>query len=114
MKGSENAALAENEHGAGWIGFTKEFGGVQCRGVKMPSRNSRDAEMLQADGEIFGSRRRVVGEEKKWSARRGERLHEIRRSGNQMILPVDHSIHVNEITRFHCKGFCQVLAIESH
>jgi hypothetical protein len=35
-------------------------------------------------------------------------LHKIRRSRNQMIFPVDHSIHVNEITRFHCKGYCHV------
>jgi len=54
-----------------------------------------NAKVLKSHGQIFGRGSRVVRKKKKWSPANAQCLDKFRRSRNQMILPVDHTIHVD-------------------
>ena len=83
------------------VSWTQKIRGVESGGVEMPRGKTLDAEVLEADRQVFGSGRGVVREEKKRRPGGGQCLHKVRRAGNQLILAVDDAVHVNQVTGFH-------------
>ena len=67
----------------------------------MPRGESVNSKMLEPHREIFGRGRRIVRQKKERRAGGEQPLNKIRRSRNEMILPVNHTVHVDQITCLH-------------
>ena len=101
VKRGEQSAFADDEHRAAGIGFAEEIRCVERGGIEMTRGQPVNAEMIQAHGEVFRRRRRVIGEKNKRCAGGVHGRHKIRRAGNQLVLPIDDAVHINEVAGFH-------------
>src|SRR5438105_14379480 len=60
-----------------------------------------NTQVLEPHRQVLGRWSRVVREEQKRRAADAQRLNEIRCAGNQLILSIDHTIHVDQIARLN-------------
>ena len=67
----------------------------------MPRGEARQAEMPETDRQILGRRRGVVGQEDKGSATGNQGGDKLLRARNELILPVKHTVHINQVSCFH-------------
>src|SRR3982751_5184755 len=57
--------------------------------------------MFQPDGQIFGSRGGIVREKEEGHSLGEQRFDKLRCTGNQVILAINHSVHVDQKTSSH-------------
>lgn len=67
----------------------------------MARRNSADAEMFHADRQVFRGWCGIIREKKKRRAGGNQGGNEFSRAIDQVIFPVNDSIHVDQISKFH-------------
>src|SRR3954471_23962200 len=76
----------------------------------MTRKEAANAEMFHPHNQIFGCGRRVVGEKEKRSSSGNQRIDKLSCAGNQMILAINDSVHIDQITSFHTtNGFLFVV-----
>ena len=100
MKGGQQPTFPKREHGAARMGLAEEIRGIDCGSIKIPWGNVRNAQMLQPDRQVFRCGRGIIREEEE----RDPGLHqcgdELGRPRDQTVLPVNDTVHVDQITCF--------------
>src|ERR1035438_3482337 len=67
----------------------------------MSRGEARQAEMPETNRKVLRRRRGVVGQENERSAEANQSLNKILRARDELILPVDHAIHVYQVSCLH-------------
>jgi hypothetical protein len=105
VQGRKQSAFTEHKTGAIGMRLGEEIGGVHRGSVKMLRRKAADAEVFQPHRQILRRWRRVVRQKQKRRAGGQQRGHKLARAGNQSVFPVNHTVHINQVTNFHTCRF---------